>query len=186
MSNKYHGEDLQAWRNSAGFSPDTIFRHFTLYHSYESGGCIWLMDGLRPDASDYCDLVDIARIWASEGKEIFILAPVHFKDPLYSIIYGSLAMTRFFRKCPDLLVDGNFYEYESFRSPWSKKKISHMLKQGYKQSSRLIVNNNKGGSHRFYRSRIHARIAASSDIEELWIYERGDLVQIYKRNRETR
>ena len=38
------GEDLQAWRiRAADFSPENIFRHFALYHEYESGGSVWLM-----------------------------------------------------------------------------------------------------------------------------------------------
>ena len=180
MIRRTSGEDLQAWRIRADSSPEAFFRHFALYHEYESGGSVWLMKGLDPAASDYHDLLDIARIWAREGREVLVLAPVHFKDPLYAEIYGPLIGTKYDWKCPDLLMDGEFYEYESFQPPWNRKKISHMFKQGFKQASRVIMNNNKGGAVRFYYSRIASRVASGADIDELWLYERGGLRCLYK------
>ena len=166
-------------------SPEIIFRHFALYHEYESGGSVWLMKGLDSAASDYHDLLDIARIWAREGREVLVLAPVHFKDPLYAEIYGPLIGTKYDWKCPDLLVDGEFYEYESFQPPWKRNKISKMLKAGLKQASRLILNNNKGCIDRLYRKNVYARLDNGAAISEVWLYESGTLKLIFKSNKET-
>lgn len=37
-------------------------------------------------------------------------------------------------------IDGCFYEFESYTSPFKKDKIGRMLSQGIKQSSRIIIN----------------------------------------------
>ena len=185
MIRRIGGEDLQAWLIRADSSPETIFRHFALYHEYESGGSVWLMKGLDPAASDYHDLLDIARIWAREGREVLVLAPVHFKDPLYAEIYGPLIGTKYDWKCPDLLVNGEFYEYESFQPPWKRDKISKMLKNGLRQAPRVILKNRKGGSHRFYVRNIQTRIRLGMQISEVWLYEPEKLIRIYKNNGKT-
>ena len=185
MIQRIGGEDLQAWRIRADSSPEAFFRHFALYHEYESGGSVWLMKGLDPAASDYHDLLDIARIWARQGREVLVLAPVHFKDPLYTEIYGPLIGTKYDWKCPDMLVDGEFYEYESFQPPWKRDKISKMLKNGLRQAPRVILKNRKGGSHRFYIRNIQTRIRLGMQISEVWLYEPEKLIRIYKNNGKT-
>lgn len=179
------GESLRACSVCADFSPEILLRHFTLYHEYKSGGSVWLMKRLNPFACDYNDLLSIARIWAQGGREVIILAPVHFKDELYPIVFGPLIGTRYDWKCPDLLVDGLYYEYESFTSPWKKSKLSNMLKNGLKQAPRLIIDNNKGCSLRFYRNRIKSRENKNDSLVELWIYEKGNLKCLFKRNGDT-
>jgi len=42
-------------------------------------------------------------------------------------------------KCPDLEIDGIFYEFENYTPPFRKIKISHMLNSGFKQSDRIII-----------------------------------------------
>ena len=48
---------------------------------------------------------------AEQGHEVKVLRAFHYKDPLYREVYGELIGTRYYRKCPDLLVDGEFVEY---------------------------------------------------------------------------
>jgi len=109
---------------------------------------------------------------------------VHFKSDEYKEIYKPLIGTIYERKCPDLLIDGLFYEYESYIPPFNKRKTANMMSQGVKQSSRIIINNNKGASDRFIRRSIYDRFADKNfkyDIEELWLYEKGKLRLLFKK-----
>ena len=54
-----------------------------------------------------------------------------------------------------------------------KNKIGRMLSQGIKQSSRIIINNNKGCSDRFIKRNIFDRLNIGQIIDEVWLYERG-------------
>lgn len=157
---------------------------FVLYKRFESGGSVWLMRGLEKSKPDFKDLLTIAQCFARSGYEVCLLIPVHYKDPLYSQVFGELIGTRYYRKCPDLLINGMFYEYESYSAPWTKRKVSHMLSSGMKQSSRLIIDNNKGASDRHIRKLIQARLHLNAPLDEVWLYERGEVRHIYKNNRE--
>ena len=113
---------------------------FVLYKLYPSGGKILKMKGLEGNGSDYKDIMAIAIFLAKKGHEVKVLHAVHYKDPLYRLVYGNLIGTRYFRKCPDLLVDGLFYEYESYDRPFKSRKISHMLKEVQnKQTGSLLI-----------------------------------------------
>ena len=81
---------------------------FVLYKQHPSGGKIWLMLGLDSTRSDYDDILAIAECLAEQGHEVKVLRAVHYKDPLYREVYGELIGTRYYRKCPDLIVDGGF------------------------------------------------------------------------------
>ena len=47
--------------------------------------------------------------------------------------------TKYYRKCPDLLVDGEFVEYESYNSEQPKNAFRNMIHNGLAQSDRVII-----------------------------------------------
>jgi len=157
---------------------------FVLYREYPDGGKVLLMKDLDKSKSDYNDLLVIADQFAHLGHVVRVLKSVHYKDPLYREIFGDLVETRFYRKCPDLLVDTEFYEYEGYEKPWRKQKVQRMLTNGLRQSSRVIINNNKGVVDRHIRRLIMARVNLKASIDEVWVYEKGAIRLIYKNNRE--
>ena len=108
---------------------------FVLYKQYPNGGTIWLMMGLDNSGSDYNDIMTIAECLAESGHEVKILHAVHYKDPLYREVYGELIGTRYYRKCPDLLIDGEFVEYESYTTGQSKNAFRNMLNGGLEQTT---------------------------------------------------
>ena len=112
---------------------------FVLYKQYPGGGTIWLMMGLDNSGSDYNDIMTIAESLAESGHEVIILHAVHYKDPLYREVYGELIGTRYYRKCPDLLVNGEFVEYESFKTTQPKRAFRNMLHNGLEQADCLII-----------------------------------------------
>ena len=107
---------------------------------------------------------------------------MHYKNELYESVFGKLKGTIYENKCPDLIVDGLFYEYESYTSPWKKTKISNMLSHGLKQSDRIIINNNKGCSDRYIINNILRRANDKffkGQIKEVLVYEKGSIRKIF-------
>jgi len=153
---------------------------FVLYKQYPSGGQIWLMLGLDDSGSDYNDIMAIAECLAESGREVKVLHAVHYKDPLYKEVFGELIGTRYYRKCPDLLVDGELFEYESYVRPWTKRKLSNMLTNGLRQSGRIIIDNRDGTTIRQITRAVQSRLNVNATITEVWDFNRGCVVCLYK------
>ena len=142
-------------------------------------GTVRMMEGMDMSKPDSVDLAHIAECFSRMGCEVVILRPVHFKSPDYSAIYGPLIGTKYERKCPDLMIDGKFYEYESYVRPWTKRKLSNMLTDGLRQSDRIILDNREGTSYRQIIRSIRARLNINAQIEEVWIYDGDGVIDIY-------
>ena len=157
---------------------------FKIYKQYENGGQVLIHSEVIRSQLDYKDLLTIANIFGKEGKSVMITYPVHFKSVEYLEVFGSLVGTTYERKCPDLKIGEFFYEYESYVPPFKKRKISHMIRKGAEQSSRIIINNNKGASDRYIVRNVYERLKDKIfiyDIEELWVYERGKIRLLFKK-----
>lgn len=154
---------------------------YTIRKTFSNGGIIMVMQGINKERADYKDIITIATLFAKMGKDVKVLSPVHFKDKEYNHFFGGLIGTKYERKCPDLEINGNYYEYESYVRPWNKRKISSMISHGLQQASRIIIDNNKGASDRFIRKCIMARLNLKNQhIDEVWIYEKGQLRLFFK------
>lgn len=155
---------------------------FILYKHFSGKGYVYLMAGLDKTNSDYNDLLSIACYFAKKGKTVRVLSTIHYKDTKYRDVYGPLIGTMYYRKCPDLLIDDEFYEYESYERPFKAKKISHMIKRGAEQSDRIIIDNNKGASDRYIINMVLKRISDKffrKEIQELYVYEKGAVRRLY-------
>ena len=155
---------------------------FTVYKTFSSVGSIHIMDGLDKKAIDYKALLTIAREFAREGSEVRITTKAHYKSDEYEAVFGTLSGTRYERKCPDLIIDGAFYEYEGFVRPWNKRKVGRMISHGAIQSDRIIIDNTNGCSHRFILTQIFNRLRDKNfncPITEVWVYEKGQIQQLY-------
>jgi len=153
---------------------------FKAYKQYENGGKVLIPVNINKKRSDYKSLITIANSFAKEGKTVKLAPAVHFKSDEYKEVYSSLIGTIYERKCPDLQIDELFYEYESYVPPFNKGKISHMLKDGLKQSSRIIINNTNGAADRYIKRLIYDRIN-KKNIDEVWLYEKGKLRLLFKK-----
>ena len=136
---------------------------------------------IRKTQADYKIVKNIGIEFARLGKEVEATPVVHFKSTEYHTIYESLIGTKYYRKCPDLLIDGQFYEVETYTPPFSKNKVRNMLKKGLLQSSQIIINNTKGASDRYIKKLIHDRIDKGQTISEVWLYEKGKIRLLYKK-----
>ncbi|MEG1763287.1 MAG: hypothetical protein RR256_06745, partial [Bacteroidales bacterium] len=152
--------------------------------TYDNGGQIRIFKEIDRKASDYKPIYNICNQFAKEGKICEITPRIHYKDERYKEVYGSLIGTKYERKCPDFRVDGVFYEFESFVPPFNKRKISHMLNKGSKQSDKIVINNNKGCTDRYIHRNIQNRLTDKSfknEINEVWLYEKGQARIVYKK-----
>jgi hypothetical protein len=111
-------------------------------------------------------------------SKVQITTDIHYKDPKYKQIFGQLMGTIYERKCPDLIIEGEFYEYESSIPPFRKRKIANMISHGTKQSSRIIIKNTKGCSDRYILNNLTNRIYDKNfqyNFDEVWLYEKGKI-----------
>ena len=154
---------------------------YIIRKTFKKGGVVRVMKGINKERTDFKDVITIATLFAKMGMSIKVLSPVHFKSKEYRQVFGGLIGTKYERKCPDLLIGDNYYEYESYERPWNKRKISSMISHGLQQASRIIIDNNKGASDRFIRKSIMARLNIHNQhIDEVWIYEKGQLRLFFK------
>lgn len=54
-----------------------------------------------------------------------------------------------------------------------------MLSHGMAQSPYIIIDNSKGGSDKYIRRAIMARMNLSKGIKDVWLYERGKVRPFY-------
>lgn len=160
---------------------------FTLYKSFPNGGSVHLMSGLDKSSPDYDDLLSIACLFAKEGKAAKVLSPIHYKDPKYHEVFGSLIGTMYYRKCPDLLIDGIFYEYESCEPPFETGKLERMIARGSKQACDIVIDvremsvTNKRINGKIQRLREQKSFEGT--INSVWIYDGAKVDLVYKTSR---
>lgn len=152
---------------------------YRLIKEYKPTGQIWIVEDLDTSKPDTNDIMHIAECFASMGCIVKIPRPVHFKSEMYRMLFGGLIGTRYEKKCPDLCVDGKYYEYESYVRPWNKRKLSNMLSDGLRQSDRLIIDNRGGASVRQIIRAIKSRLNVNATITEVWIYDGDSVIDIY-------
>ena len=137
--------------------------------------------------SDYDKLMDVAKFFANEGREVF-LTPKKRRGLIfdYDYFYSSLKGTKYYGKCPDLKVitetgETLWYEHEGFISSNPKNAFRNMMKDGLIQSNRLIIDRPQL-TERFMLRSIIGRVDRGEEIEEVWIRERnGNLTLLYKK-----
>ena len=151
---------------------------FVLYKQFPSGGTIWRMLGFDETGTDYDDILAVADCLAESGHEVKILHAVHYKDPLYRKVFGELIGTRYYRKCPDLLVDGEFVEYESYTSNQPKNALRNMLHNGLAQSDRVIIRhcNLTDG---YVIQQVHGQIQNGVPVLGIWVFDGKKVKLIY-------
>ena len=136
---------------------------------------------INPADHDFGDLLIIACVFANQGSVVELTPKItRRKEFDYDSVYGSLKGTRYYGKCPDLNVDGKWYEYEGFTSSNPKNALRNMITNGLKQANRLIIRSPKLRWRDILRV-VNHRVSMGQDIEELWVYNRNSLELIYKK-----
>lgn len=153
---------------------------FDVAKKYNNGGQIEIHSKVNKKDSDYKDLYTISNVLAKKGNKVKILPKLHFKSEEYNIVFKDIIGTKYEKKCPDLKVNEQFFEYESYKRPFKKNKVSRMLAHGALQSTNIIIDNNKGASDRFLLKIISNRVKIGQEINQVWVFEKGSIRPVYK------
>ena len=112
----------------------------------------------------------VAECLGSDGHEVKVLHAVHYKDPIYREVFGELIGTKYYRKCPDLLVDGDFVEYESYKSDQPKNAFRNMLHNGLAQSDSIILRH-CNLSDGYMLQQVQGKTKNGISVSNVWIYD---------------
>jgi len=143
---------------------------------YDNGGRVYENIFINTQASDYNDVNKVANLFAKQGQEATILPKVHYKDALYKLLFEDA----YERKCPDLKIDGKFYELESYTGTWNNRKLANMFDNGLKQSDCLIIDvRNSNCTIHWLKKRVSDRIRNGDIIKEVWAVTDNGLQQLF-------
>lgn len=145
-------------------------------------GTITIPKYVSSSDNDYKKLIQIAEHFALKGSNV-ILTPKMKRPPEfeYSKYYRTLIGTKYDGKCPDLNVDGEWYEHEGFISNNPKNAFRNMIKDGLLQSNRLVIDK-PDLTERFMKRGLYNRINNGEDIEEIWLrYQDGEIKLLLKK-----
>ena len=148
---------------------------------YDNGGSVLVYNAIDRTTADFQRILRCADFFARQGCEV-VLPPkvdVPYKNPAYDRIYGSLRGTPYYGKCPDLCVDGVWYEHEGFVHDNPKSNFANMCKRGLRQSDRIIVED-CGLTDGYMKRNILVRIHEGQCIMELWVKDKTGLRLLYK------
>lgn len=139
---------------------------------YPSGGKVVVYNSIDRNTDDYQRIFSCAGFFARQGKTAIITPKldVPYKNPAYDQIYGSLKNTAYYGKCPDMQVDGIWYEHEGYTTVNPKANFSNMLHRGLIQSDHIIIEK-CNLSERIMRKSIRDRLRSGIVIKEIWIHE---------------
>ena len=154
---------------------------FRIVATFENGGRLFIHKNVSERDSDYHKLHAAALFFAKQGRHV-VLTPKLTRSPNfeYAQIYSSLMGTKYEGKCPDMLIDGKWYEHEGFTSDNPKNAFRNMLTHGLKQASRLIIESPKLTDGYMLRC-IYGRIKCGLDIDEIYLHEdNGNFRCLYK------
>ena len=132
--------------------------------------------------SDFNKLNEIATFFAREQGAEVILTPQMSRPPKfkYECVYASLVGTKYEGKCPDLCINGVWYEHEGFTSDKPKRAFSNMMNHGLKQSDYLIIDRPNLTERYMIRS-ILGRVKSGEAIAEVWLRDSdGKMKLLYK------
>ena len=132
------------------------------------------------NATDFKDLTIIAKEKAKEGAQAYIMPTMdNQENDLYKYLFS--VRKAYLRKCPDLLVNNIFYEYESFEN-FTGNTVSKMISNGLSQSDIVIINVKETGlKDRDVLEKLHVYMNQkdSKKITELWVLKEKGTALIY-------
>ena len=149
---------------------------------YDNGGSVLVYDAIDRTTADFQRILRCADFFARQGRRV-VLPPkmdVPYKNPAYDRIYGSLRGTPYYGKCPDLCVDGVWYEHEGFVHDNPKSNFANMCKRGLRQSDRIIVED-CGLTDGYMLRSIAGQIRSGARITEILVHLQDDIRVLYEK-----
>lgn len=149
--------------------------------SFPNGGRVEVYNAIDRGTADFHRILSCAKYFAQQGKQV-VMPPkmdVPYKNPAYDQIYASLRGTPYYGKCPDLIVDGVWYEHEGFSGDNPKRSFRNMCFHGLRQCDRLILEDCGLTFGFMYRSLL-GRLDRDEKIKEVWIHNEQGLQLLFK------
>lgn len=149
--------------------------------AYANGGRVVVYNEVDRSTADFRRILACAQFFARQGR-VVVMPPkvdVPYKNPAYDKIYGTLKGTPYYGKCPDLCVDGVWYEHEGYVHDNPKSNFANMCKRGLRQSDRIIVED-CGLTDGYMKRNILVRIHEGQCIMEFWVKDKTGLRLLYK------
>jgi hypothetical protein len=146
--------------------------------TFPNGGRVVVYNAIDRTTGDFRRILSCAKHFAKQGKRV-VMPPkldVPYKNPAYDKIFGTLRGTPYYGKCPDLQVDGVWYEHEGFTGQNPKSSFKNMCNHGSKQSARIIVDY-CGLTDGYMLRSIASRIVVGIDLQEVWV-RHGDRIRL--------
>lgn len=130
---------------------------------------------------DLPELIRIAKIEADKGKKVYVLPKLHRDSDLYKYIYKS--RNAYENKCPGFMINGVFYEYESYEDNFSINTLSNMMSRGFKQAKNIIID---GSRKRIGIADVKNKVSDflesetfKGEILSVWIFDGNDVFKAY-------
>ena len=159
-------------------------QRFKTTKQYTNGGKVQVHQLVNPADSDYKKLMKAADFFAKQGKVVKLTPKMSRPQKfVYQNIYHSLMGTKFEGKCPDLLIDGQWYEHVGFISENPKRAFRNMLTHGLKQSNRIIIDKPEL-TDAYMKRVIYQRVKDGQTITEVWLKDGNKLQLLYKKSEE--
>ena len=161
---------------------DEVQRRKFVLERFDSGGVIESYPIIDTTTADYQRIHATAQHFAKQGSRV-VIAPKFDSPkncPAYDEIYATLKGTKYYGTCPDLCINGVWYEHEGFTSEDPKNAFRNMMNHGLSQSSRLIVEDPRL-SDKFMLRGVENRQKAGKVIDEVWVKSGSHIRLLYKK-----
>ena len=148
--------------------------------SFPNGGRVVVYNAIDRTTEDFHRILSCSKYFAQQGKQV-VMPPkmdVPYKNPAYDQIYASLRGTPYYGKCPDLIVDGVWYEHEGFTNVNPKTNFSNMCNRGFRQSDRIIIEKCNLTDGYMLRSLV-GQMKTGVRVSELWVHEGDECRQVF-------
>ena len=181
----------RAARQARGSSLETValdsvetLKGYKAVKAYANGGRVYRHDFVSIGDSDYKKLEAVADFFARQGREVRLTPKRQWHSDFdYDEIYGNLKGTKYYGKCPDMRIDGLWYEHEGFVTENAKRAFSNMMKHGLIQSNRVVIDRSNL-TDAYMKRVIRQRVRDGQAIEEIWLKEEANLRLLYKKSEE--
>lgn len=150
--------------------------------TFPNGGEVVVYNAIDRSTEDFRRILSCANFFARQGKKV-VLPPkldVPYKNHAYDKIFGSLRGTPYYGKCPDLLVDGVWYEHEGFTGNKPKNSFRNMCNHGFKQSDKIVIED-CGLTDGYMLRSIAGQIKSGTIISEVIIHSKNGNRVLYKK-----
>ena len=149
--------------------------------NFPNGGKVVVYNAIDRTTEDFRRIMSCANKFAQQGKTVMMTPKLNvpYKNPAYDMIYGTLKGTPYYGKCPDLLINGVWYEHEGFSGEKPQRSFRNMCYHGLKQCDRLVLEDCGLTFGYMYRSLL-GRLDRNEKIKEVWIHSEQEMRLLYK------